>query len=481
MLSLADYSRHDALGLADLVRRKETTAEELRECALRAIEAVNPKVNAVLQTLAAESAAEIRGGLPQGPFTGVPFLIKELVLHAKNVRCDNGSRLSQGLVPAEDTELMARFRRAGLVLVGTTQTPELGYNPTTETKLFGPVRNPWDPSRSAGGSSGGSGAAVAAGIVPMAHANDGGGSIRIPAAVNGLVGLKPSRDRIPTGPDYADPLCGLACELVVAKSVRDVAAVLDAVAGPDVGAPSHPVPPARPYRDEVGAKGGRLRIAWTATAASGKKADPECVRAVETAVELLGELGHECVEAAPPLDWEPFLTNVHVIWTGFTALMVDALATALGRKPSPETLEHVTLACYEDGKRYSLVDLLKSMAHQNQISREVGRFFETYDALVTPTLARPPAPLGELDQDKKGMTAMEWTRQVFDYVPFTPLFNTTGQPAISLPLHWSANGLPIGVQIAARFADEATLIRLASQLEQAKPWSAKRPPIHTAT
>src|SRR5438876_1148736 len=215
MISLDDYSSHDGLGLAALVERKEVTAKELEETALAGIAKVNPRLNAVLQTLPEMADAEIAAGLPKGPFTGVPFVIKELILHARNVRCDMGSKFTEGFVPKEDTELMARFRRAGVVLVGTTQTPELGYNPTTETKLFGPVHNPWDTSRSPGGSSGGSGAAVAAGIVPLAHANDGGGSIRIPASCNGLVGLKPSRDRIPTGPDYADPLCGLAIEFIV--------------------------------------------------------------------------------------------------------------------------------------------------------------------------------------------------------------------------------------------------------------------------
>jgi len=316
--------------------------------------------------------------------------------------------------------------------------------------------------------------------VPIAHANDGGGSIRIPASCNGLVGLKPSRDRVPTGPDYADPLCGLACEFVVTRSVRDAAAALDAVAGPDVGAPSLCVPPARPYREEVGAKPGKLRIAWTTKPASGAAIEPECVKAVESTVKLLQELGHTVVEASPSYDWETFLQNVHVIWTGFTAQSVDAVCAAMGRKPSADTLEAVTLACYEDGKRFKATDLLDAMAHGNVLSRVVGAFFEGYDAFVTPTLAALPAPLGELDQNKKGMTAMEWTRQVFAYVPFTPLFNSTGQPAISLPLHWSAGGLPVGVQFAAKLGDEATLLRLASQLEEARPWSAKRPKIHAA-
>jgi len=480
MISLSDYASRDGLGLAELVARKEVKPEELIATALKAVEKVNPKLNAVLQTLPTQAEAEIRGGLSQGPFTGVPFLIKELVLHAKNVRCDMGARLSQGFVPSEDTELMARFRRAGLVLVGTTQTPELGYNPTTETVLFGPVHNPWDLTRSAGGSSGGSGAAVAAGIVPLAHANDGGGSIRIPASCNGLVGLKPSRDRIPTGPDYADPLCGLACEFVVTRSVRDAAALLDAVAGADVGAPSYPVPPARPYREEVKTQPGRLRIAWTATPASGAKIDPECEKAVHETVRLLESLGHTLIEDHPRYDWNAFLENIHVIWTTFNAAMIEWAAAALGRKPGPDNLEAVTLACYEDGKRRTALELINSMVHGNTVSRQVGAFFEAVDVLVTPTIARPPAPLGEINQNRKGMTAMEWTQQVFTYVPFTPIFNSTGQPAISLPLHWSTNGLPIGVQLAGRFGDEATLFRLAAQLEQARPWANKRPPLHVA-
>ncbi len=480
MISLKDYTAHDGLGLAELVARKEVTPEELAAAAFDAAAKVNPRINAVLHTLPKESAAEIRASLPRGPFTGVPFMIKELVLHAKGVRSEMGSKLARGYVPDADTELMARFRRAGLVLAGTTQTPEFGYNPTTETRAFGPVHNPWDLGRSAGGSSGGSGAAVAAGIVPIAHANDGGGSIRIPASCNGLVGLKPSRDRIPSGPDYGDLLCGLACEFAVTRSVRDAAALLDAVAGPDPGAPGHPVPPARPYRDEIGIPPSRLRIAWTATPASGAKIESECEKAVHETVRLLESLGHTLIEDRPRFDWEAFLENVHVIWAVFGVASIDFAAAMTGRKPGPDTLEAVTLASYEDGKRYSAIDLLNAITHCNTVSRQVGAFFEKVDVLVNPTISRVPAPLGELNQNREGMTAMEWTRQVFSYVPFTPLFNVTGQPAISLPLHWSADGLPVGVQVAGRFGDEATVLRLSAQLEQARPWAAKRPPVHAA-
>lgn len=480
MISLEEYSSYDATGLADLVARKQVKPEELAATAVEAIAKTNPRLNAVLQTLPERARAEIDAGLPKGPFTGVPFVIKELVLHARGVRCDSGSRLARGFVPEADTELMARFRRAGLVLVGTTQTPELGYNPTTETVAFGPVHNPWNPNHSAGGSSGGSGAAVAAGIVPMAHANDGGGSIRIPASCNGLVGLKPTRDRVPSGPEYADPLCGLAIEFAVTRSVRDAAALLDAVAGPDVGAPSLCVAPSRPYRMEVGAPTGRMRIAWTTTPASGDKIDPECEKAVRDTVKLLTELGHDVVEDRPRFDWELFLKNVHPIWIAFNALSVDAAAAASGRRPGPDNLEAVTLATVEEARRLSATDLLVAMAHQNVISRQVGAWFEKYDVLVTPTIARPPVPLGEINQNRAGMKPMEWTRQVFAYCPFTPLFNTTGQPAISLPLHWTASGLPVGVQFAGRFGDESALVRLASQIEQARPWVSRRPPNHVA-
>jgi amidase len=480
MIAMDDYTGCDGLGLAGLVARREVSPRELLDTALAAAATINPELNAILQTLTDAGRAAIAAGLPAGPFQGVPFAIKELVLHARGVRCDMGSRLAQGLVPDADTELMARFRKAGLVLCATTQSPELGYNPTTECTLFGPVRNPWDPTRSAGGSSGGSAAAVAAGIVPVAHANDGGGSIRIPASCNGLVGLKPTRDRTPQGPDYADLLCGLAIEFAVTKSGRESAALLDAVAGADVGASGMLPVPVRPYREEVNTPPGRLRIAFSATPASGAAIDPECVRAVTETARLLEDLGHTVVEDAPRFDWEAFLASIHVIWTGYTASAVQGLAAATGRTPGPATLEAVTLACYEEGRRHSAIDLLAAMAHGNTVSRQVGAFFSGYDAFVTPTVSQLPAPLGTLDQNRAGMSAMDWTRQLFTYVPFTPLFNTTGQPAISLPLAESASGLPIGVQIAGRFGDEATLFRLAGQLEAARPWADRRPRLHAA-
>ena len=480
MLSLSEYAQYDGLGLAELVARKEVTSEELVKTAVGAIEKLNPKINAVLQILDDQALQESRGMVVEGPFAGVPFLIKELVLHAKGVRLDMGSRLAQGYIAKEDSELMARFRRAGFILTGTTQTPELGYNPTTETVLFGPVQNPWKAGHSAGGSSGGSGASVAAGIVPVAHANDGGGSIRIPASCNGLVGLKPSRDLVPTGPDYSDPLCGLACEFVVSRTVRDSAALLDIVAGADAGAPGLPSLPARPYREESEIAPKPLRVAWTATRASGETSHPECVKAVHDTVRLLEELGHTVIESSPQYDWEEFLENIHVIWTAYNAMAVEDLASEMGRDIGPDTLESVTLACWEDGRKYTAVDLLKSLDYGGRLSRIVGRFFDDVDVLVTPTIATPPVPHGEVSQNRPGMSAMEWTQQVFSYCSFTPLFNTTGQPAISLPLHWAADGLPIGVQFVGKLGDEAGLLRLAKQLEEARPWAGRTPGVRVS-
>jgi amidase len=396
------------------------------------------------------------------------------------VRCDGGSNLAEGLIATIDSELMARFRRAGFVHAGTTQSPELGYSPTTENRLFGPVRNPWDQSRSAGGSSGGAGAAVAAGLVPIAHASDGGGSIRIPASCNGLVGLKPSRDRIPSGPTASDPLCGLVVDFVETRSVRDVAAVLDAVAGADLGAPGLGSRSSQPFATLAARPPGRLRIAWTSRPASGAEVDPECVIAVQAAARLLEDLGHHVVEDAPRFDWDAFLEQIHVIWTTCGAAFADFQAHATGRKIGPDTLEAASLACYEDGKRYSALDLIHAMDHGGLVSRQVAAFFQNIDVMVSPTIAGLPARLGDINQNRSGITAKEWTREVFAYCPFTPLYNTTGQPAISLPLHISASGLPVGVQFATRMGEEATLLQLASQIEAAQPWRSRKPPIFAA-
>lgn len=478
MIGLSEYSSFDGLGLAELVRKKEVTPLELTDAALEGIAKVNPALNAVVNILGEQAKTEIDAGLPDGPFKGVPFLIKELVLHAAGVPCSMGSRLAEGFAFPYDTELMARFRRAGLVTIGTTTTPEFGFNATTEAALYGPTRNPWNTDHSPGGSSGGSGAAVAAGIVPFAHANDGGGSIRIPASCNGLVGLKPTRGRIPTGPDYGEPLNGLGIEFAVTRSVRDAAALLDAVAGPDVGCYAWAETPQRPYLEEMYTPPKRLRIAWMAKPLSGVPVDQECVNVLHETVKLCQELGHEVVEASPDINVEELSLATTRIWSANMTNWINGLAIAQKKTLSQEDLEATTWACYELGQKLKATELLEALDINAMVSRRVGAFFSEYDVLLTPTTARPPLPLGELNANAPGLDAKQWAEQIFTYASFTSLFNTTGQPAVSLPLGWSSDNLPIGMQFVGRFADEATLFRLAGQLEQARPWKDKRPLIH---
>ncbi len=477
-MKLSEYANYDGLGLAKLVQQGEVTPNELKETAIEAIKQLNPKLNSVITVLSDQAGKEIEKGLPDGPFKGVPFLIKEIVLHAADVPLNYGSRLAKGLVLPHDTELMSRFRKAGLVTIGTTPTPEFGYNATTEAVIHGPTKNPWNTARSPGGSSGGSAASVAAGIVPLAHANDGGGSVRIPASCCGLVGLKPTRGRVPTGPDYGEILNGIAVEFAVTRSVRDASALLDQVAGPDTGCYGWAEPPKISFAQAASLPPGKLRIAWMDKALTGVSIDRECVDAVHNTVKLCEDLGHEMVEAAPEIDIEAHSLATLRIWSANLANMMDGVGTLLGRTPSEENLEAASLACYHFGKSLTATELLQALDIYTLVSRSVGVFFENYDVLLSPTTAQLPLPLGELNQNASGLSAQEWTEQIFTYAPFTNLFNTTGLPAISLPLSWNKEGLPIGMQFGGRYADEATLLKLSSQLEEACPWKDKRPSVH---
>ena len=475
MLSFDEYAQLDGTALAEMIRRRDVSAREVRDVALAAIARFNPKLNAVLEVLDDASAADVAALQADAPFAGVPFLIKELVLHARGAPNRMGSRLAAGVSFPTDTELMARFRRAGLVTVGTTQTPEFGYCGTTEPVAFGPAHNPWRLGHSPGGSSGGSGAAVGARIVPIAHANDGGGSIRIPASSNGLVGLKPTRDRIPTGPDSSDPLFGHAIEFVVTRSVRDTAAMLDAVAGPDVGAPASIAPVEGSFLAQSKRAPGRLRVACMTQSPFGAPLHAECADSMRGTRTLLKDLGHEVVDATLSFGWDEFTKHVHVIWCVGTAAAIEGVAQATGRTPSLDNLESATLACYEAGRRMSGFDVAHAMAYFNVVSRTVGAYFQGIDVLLSPTSAQPPPRHGVVDQNAPGIDAMTWTRRTFEWFPFTPLFNATGQPAISLPLHWSKDGLPMGSQFVGRFGDEATLLQLATQIEGAAPWAERFP------
>ena len=475
-MSISDqYANLDATALAEMVRRRDVQPLELVDVAIESIEKLNPKLNAVVTPMYEEARATAAGELPRGPFTGVPFLLKDLLASYAGVRMTSGSAFLGDFVPGHDSALVSRYKRAGLIVVGKANTPEFGIVPTTEPALFGPTRNPWDTSRTTGGSSGGSAAAVAARIVPMAHANDGGGSIRIPASCCGLFGLKPTRARNSLGPAFGDMFSGLVAEHAVTRSVRDSAALLDATAGPEVGDPYFAPPAARPFIQEVGADPGRLRIAFAATAPSGVPVHEDCVAAVRDAAKLCSELGHEVDEASPTLDMETIIGNFMALWAAGCTWEIDGIARHTGRSVSENQFEPGTWTLYQMGAKVSASQYLQALEALQVMSRQVGRFFVDYDLWLTPTLGTPPVPLGHFDSPPDD--PLRGMRRAAEFVPFTPIINATGQPAMSVPLNWNSEGLPVGSHFAGRFGDEATLFRLAAQLEEARPWKDRRPPV----
>lgn len=476
-MRLDEYAANDALALADLVRRREVTPGELAALAVEAAIALDPTLRCMVETFDDKPATIAADAGGDGPFAGVPYVLKDLGGMEAGLRCELGSRLAAGLRVRADSYLGARFRRAGLLSVGRATTSEFGIAGTTETGACGKTATPWDPTRMAGGSSGGSAAAVAAGIVPIGHASDGGGSIRIPASACGLVGLKPTRGRVSFGPLGGDRLAGWAVVFAVTRSVRDTASLLDCAAGPEPGDPHIAPVPERPFADEVGADPGRLRVAFSHGSWSGRPDDPEIVAAVEATGRLLADLGHDVVEDRPRFDWEPFVDGMTDMWSAATAHSIDAVAAALERTPSRTNLDGITYTFLRHGRGVPLYRLLDCLEQFNGLARQVAPFFERYDLLVTPTLGALPAPVGRYDIDDDTTTAREFFDGWSDLEGFLPLFNCTGQPAISLPLSESASGLPIGIQLVGRFGDETTLLRVASQLETARPWRDRRPPV----
>lgn len=473
-MRLDEYAAQDACGLAALVRRGEVQESELEEVARAAIAAVNPAVNAVVE-ISPRRASRVFPG--SGAFRGVPFLRKDLLIQEAGVLSECGSRLARGFRATVTSELARRQDAAGLVTLGRTATPELGFSVMTEPLVSGPVRNPWNLDRGAGGSSGGAAAAVAAGMTPMAHGNDGGGSLRIPAACCGLVGLKPTRGRVSVGPGHGSVLFGLGVEHAVTRTVRDSAALLDVTCGPADGDPFLLPVSSRPYAAEVAAPVERLRVAFTTVAWNGAAVMGEVAEAVTAAARLCEALGHAVEEASPEVDAAAFGAANMRLWTGSIAYAVDKIAAATGRAPGLDTLEGATLACYEFGRRLSAADIYAADDAINAASRRVGGFFADWDVLLTPTVAETAPRIGTLNGAAAGWTAESWTAAIFAYAPFTALFNATGQPAISLPLAMSSDGLPIGLQFVARFGREDVLFRLAASLEEAAPWSGRRPPV----
>ena len=468
----------DATAQAELVRSKQLKPIELVDAAIERIESVNPQINAVVMSMYDQARDAANKPLPQGPFTGVPFLLKDLLAGYGGVRMTSGSAFLRDFIPAHDSELVARYKRAGLIIVGKTNTPEFGIMPTTEPALFGPSRNPWDTTKTTGGSSGGTAAAVASLMVPFAHGNDGGGSIRIPASCCGLFGLKPTRARNPLGPDFGDMFSGLVAEHALTRSVRDSAALLDATSGPDVGDPYWAPPPARPFLHEVGAAPGKLRIAFTTKAPSGVQIHQDCVAAVNDAVRLCTELGHEVVETSPKLDGELMAPMFMTLWSAGCTWTIDGAAYGLKKQPSADQFEPGTWALYQMGQKQTGAGYMTALTWIQAASREVARFMLDYDVWLTPTLGEPPLPLGTFDSPPE--RPMAGLARAVQFVPFTPICNMTGQPAMSVPLFWNEQGLPVGTHFVSRFGDEATLYRLAAQLEEARPWANRLPAVNAA-
>lgn len=466
-----ELARLDALAQAELVRAGEVTATELVEAAIRRIEAARG-LNAVVTPLFEAALEDARRLLPDSPLAGVPFLVKDLGAEMAGVPETAGSRARRDHVPEVDGHLVRRYRSAGLVIVGRTNTPEFGNHSTTEPVLFGPTINPWNPGVTVGGSSGGSAAAVAAGLVPAAHGGDGAGSLRIPASCCGVFGFKPSRGRISRTP-AGEEIGGFTVRHAVTRSVRDSAALLDVIAGRMPGDPYAASPAARPFLEETRREPERLRIGWTARPPLDVPVDADCVSAVKETAALLASLGHEVEEAAPEFDGDALVDAMGVVWA--VGNLEEAIQSErwLGRSLEDDELEVTTWELVEHGRRQSALDLVNAVAALGDASRRIGPFFETYDAWLAPTLARRPLPLGVLNQSYGGAT--EWWRFDCSFNPWNPVANVTGQPAMSVPLHVTDDGLPIGSLVFGRYGDEATLFRLAAQLEAARPWVDRLP------
>ena len=424
MAKLDTFVELDATAQAELVRRREVKPIELVDAAIERIERLNPTLNAVVTPMYEQARAAASGDLPDGPFTGVPYLLKDLFASYAGVRMTSGSAFLRDYVPDHDSELVTRLKRAGLIILGKTNTPEFGILSTTEPRLFGPSLNPWDTSRTTGGSSGGSAAAVAAGMVPAAHGNDGAGSIRIPSSCCGLFGLKPTRARTPLGPDFGDICNGLVVDHAITRSVRDSAALLDAISGPDVGDPYWAPPQARPFLQEVGADPGRLRIAFSTEAVTGVPVHADCVSAVREAMALCADLGHEAVEATLTLDIEQAAQAFLTVFLTSSAWDIDHMARITGQTPVPDQFELLTWAIYQLVQQYSALDYLHAITLLQRVTRDIGHFFTDYDVWLTPTLAEPPVPLGTFDSPPDN--PLQGFVRAVEYSPFPAICNLTG-------------------------------------------------------
>jgi len=472
MAGFTEYEQYDGLGLADLVRRKEVTPAELLDAAIERVEARNPAVNAVTMKLY-EYGRKAIASLPEGPFAGVPFLMKDLTSPIAGIRMTRGSRFFADAPPSpSDSEHVKRLKKAGLVIFGRTNTCELGLSLTCEPQLHGPTRNPWNFAHISGGSSGGAAAAVASRMLPIAHASDGFGSIRAPAACCGLVGLKPTRSRNTFAPFAGEGLGGVSTEHAVTLSIRDSAALLDATRGAGPGDPYVAPLPAGPYLKEAGANPGRLKIAWTTAAPNGAKIDGECLRLLEETVGLCVDLGHDVEERDPEIERSAVVPTFLTLAAANTVVNLASHPTA-GRAAREGEVERITWLTAKLGEDISAPDYVRATQTAHRLGRQMAAFHTECDVLLTPGLSSPAVKLGWLDMMMDDVH--EYWRRVFDFSPFTVWFNLTGQPGLMLPLGQSRGGLPLAVQLVGRFGDEATLIRLGAQLEAARPWFGRKP------
>lgn len=473
-MTIEGYADFDATDLAGLVARGELSALEVLEEAVERAERVNPRLHALVYPWYDHARQRVREGLPDGPFRGVPFLLKDLYQDYEGQKQSNGCRALAGTVAGQDGEMVARYKAAGLSIFGRTASPEFGLSTTTESALHGRTRNPWNPELTSGGSSGGASSMVAAGVLPMANASDGGGSIRVPASCTGLFGLKPTRGRNPMGPLVGEGWSGLATIHAVSRSVRDSALLLDCTAGPDVGAPYWAAPPGRPFVEELGRNVAGMKAAVVREAWFGVETHPDCLEAVEAAAELCRGLGLEVEEASLPIPRELLDADMQIIYSNARET-VELVEQGLGRLATEEDVEKNNLAMARHD-RSTGADYVRALNGIHALGRLVARFFLDFDLLITPTMPVPPMPLGLLSPSREDAAA-QW-RDVMRTIAYTSVFNASGNPAASIPLHWNADGLPIGVQFVAPYGDEAALFRIASALEQAAPWAHRRPPIH---
>jgi amidase len=468
-----DYSNHDGLGLAELVRKGEVSPAELVEAAIERIERHNPTLNAIVHDARDEARRVAAGDLPDGPFRGVPFLIKDLGLHVEGWPITSGSRFLKDEVSAADGVLTERYRAAGVVLLGKTNTPELGITGTTESAHLGPCRNPWNPDHISGGSSGGAASATAAGIVPLAHASDGLGSIRIPAACCGLFGMKVTRERNPSGPNDGGRALGFGVDHVVSRTVRDSAAMLDCTGYPEPASPYAPPPKARPYMEEIETSPGRLRIAFSTETPSGRPIDPEMAAAAKETATLLESLGHDIEERGLGIDYRLLYKTQSICSAANGAANYREMVERIGREANDDELEPLTWAGIRNGQKLSGERVFGAWRQLRVLNRQIMQLFEDFDVFLTPVMGTPPPRVGHIDP--VNLEPREVGKRQARAFPFTPPFNFTGQPAMSVPLMESGDGLPLGMQLAGRYGDEGTLLRLAAQLEQAKPWIGRRP------